>query len=162
MEAIKRDKVELVLGIDAATVDVYKAIKKMNYNEKVWKVVAEYCGGVQPNATNKIWAKFIFCLENYHEAEHFVRRAEEAGAKYVYYDFDASRVWPGQERAGIGLPDEVSHYVAVLQHECMKRGIEVEFAQSGLAWFTAERTARIARELKRLEHEGLNAEFSRG
>src|SRR5262249_46542533 len=69
MQAIRRDRVELVLGIDAATVEIYKAIKKMNYNEKVWKVVSEYCGALPSNATNKIWAKFIFCLENYHEAE---------------------------------------------------------------------------------------------
>ncbi len=87
MEALARDKVELVLEIDAASVEVYKAIKKMNYNEKVWKVVAEYCAAIPPGANNKVWAKFIFCVENIHEAEHFVRRASEAGAKHVYYDF---------------------------------------------------------------------------
>ena len=150
MEAVKQDKVELILGIDAATVEVYKAIKKMNYNEKVWKVVAEYCGTVRPNAINKIWAKFIFCLENYQEAEYFVRRADEAGARHVYYDFDASRVRPDHLRANIGLPEEVTSYVALLRHECMKRGIEVEFAQSGLAWLTPERATRIERELRRL------------
>jgi len=105
MEALRRDKVELVLGIDAATVEVYKAIKKMNYNEKVWKVVAEYCAAMRPDAINKVWAKFIFCLENYHEAKHFVRRAEAAGVHYVYYDFDSSRVRSGRIRAGIGLPE---------------------------------------------------------
>lgn len=150
MEAIYRDKVELILGIDAATVQVYKSIKKMNYNEKVWKVVAEYCGAVQPNANNKVWAKFIFCLENYQEAEHFVRRAEEAGARHVYYDFDASRVREGQLRANIALPEEVTDYVAILCHECTKRGIHAEFAQAGLAWLTPERTARIERKLNSL------------
>jgi organic radical activating enzyme len=148
MEAIKRDKVELILGIDAASVEVYKAIKKMNYNEKVWKVVADYCAAVRPDAVSKIWAKFIFCLENYHEAEHFVRRAEAAGAKYIYYDFDASRVRPGLERGGAGLPEEVTDYVAVFRHECMIRGIEVSFAQAGMAWITAERAERIEGELQ--------------
>src|SRR5215813_1296148 len=150
MAALERDKVELILGIDAATIEVYKAIKKMNYNEKVWKVVAEYCAAVQPNAVNKVWAKFIFCLENYHEAELFVRRAEAAGVKHVYYDFDASRVRKGCLRKGIGLPEEVAEYTALLRHLCAKCGIEVEFAQAGMAWLTPERTARIEGELKRL------------
>ncbi len=151
MEALARDKVELVLGIDAASVEAYKAIKKMNYNEKVWKVVAEYCAAIPPGASNKVWAKFIFCVENVHEAEHFVRRASEAGAKHVYYDFDSSRVRPGGLRAGVGLPEETTYYVAVLRHECMKRGIEVDFAQSGLVWLTPERTERMERELASLQ-----------
>jgi organic radical activating enzyme len=149
LDAIRRDKVELVLGIDAATSEVYKAIKKMNYNEKVWKVVAEYCAAVQPDASNKVWAKFIFCLENYHEAAHFARRAADAGAQYVYYDFDSSRI-PGRERDDQTYPEVIADYVAVLRHECMKRGIIVEFAQSGMAWLTPEREARIERELERL------------
>ena len=152
IEALKRDKVELILGIDAASIAVYKSIKKMNYNEKVWKVVAEYCAATRPDAFNRVWAKFIFCLENYHEAEDFVRRAEAAGVRYVYYDFDSSRVRPGLERAGTGLPEEVTDYVAVLRHECMRRGIVVQFAESGLAWLTPERTARIERALERLTH----------
>jgi pyruvate-formate lyase-activating enzyme len=150
MEALARDKVELVLGIDAASVEVYKAIKKMNYHDKVWKVVAEYCGALPPTARNKVWAKFIFCLENFHEAEHFVRRAAEAGARHVYYDFDSSRVRPARLRAGIPLPEEITDYVAVLRHECMKRDIEVDFAQSGLVWLTPERSERVERELARL------------
>jgi organic radical activating enzyme len=150
MEALRRDKVELILGIDAASSEVYKAIKKMNYNEKVWKVVAEYCATIPPNAANKVWAKFIFCLENYHEAEFFVRRAEAAGAKYVYYDFDASRARSGLERHGQGLPDEVADYAALLRHECGKRGIAVDFAQAGMAWLTPERTERMEREMARL------------
>jgi pyruvate-formate lyase-activating enzyme len=79
IEALKQDEVELILGIDAATVAVYKAIKKMNYNEKVWRNVAEYCAARRPDAVNNVWAKFIFTIENYHEAAHFVRRAYEAG-----------------------------------------------------------------------------------
>ena len=152
MEALARDKVELVLGIDAASVDVYKAIKKMNYNEKVWQVVAEYCRAVVPGASNKVWAKFIFCIENIHEAEHFVRRAADAGAKHVYYDFNSTRVQLEQrQRGGIMLPEETTYYVAVLRHECMKRGIEVDFAQSGLVWLTPERTERMERELASLQ-----------
>ena len=157
IEALKRDKVELILGIDAASVAVYKSIKKMNYNEKVWKVVAEYCAATRPDAFNRVWAKFIFCLENYHEAGDFVRRAEAAGVRYVYYDFDSSRVRPGLERAGTGLPEEITDYVAVLRHECMRRGIVVQFAESGLAWLTPERTARIERALEHLTHHSENS-----
>jgi len=139
----------LVLGIDAATAEVYKAIKKMNYNERVWKVVAEYCAAMRPDAANKVWAKFIFCAENYREAAHFVRRAEAAGVTHVYYDFDWNRVHPGAEHSGY-LSEEVADYVAVLRHECMIRGIVAEFAQVGLPWLTPERTARVERELERL------------
>ena len=55
-----------------------------------------------------------------------MERAEVAGVRYVYYDFDASRSGARGARDGIVLPDEVADYVAVLRHECMKRGIEVE------------------------------------
>lgn len=149
LDAVRRDKVELILGIDAATAEVYKAIKKMNYNEKVWKVAAEYCAAARADASNKIWTKFIFCLENYQEAAHFARRAADAGAQYVYYDFDSSRI-PGRERDDQVYPEVIADYVAVLRHECMKRGIIVEFAQSGMAWLTPDREARIENELERL------------
>jgi organic radical activating enzyme len=153
MEALAQDKVELVLGIDAATVQTYKAIKKMNYNEKVWAVVAEYCRALPANAANRVWAKFIFCLENYHEARLFVERAHAAGARHVYYDIDSSRVHPGAVRQGRTLPEEICDHLAVLRYECEKRGIHVEFAQSGLIWLTAEREARVEREIERLRRD---------
>ena len=148
--ALGRDQVELVLGIDAASVPVYKAIKKMNYNEKVWKNVADYCARQRPNAKNKVWAKFIFCIENYHEAAHFVQRAADAGATHVYYDFDASRKDPQNLRGGTDLPDEVADYAALLRHECAAKGIAVEFAQGGMGWLTPKRRERMERELTRL------------
>jgi organic radical activating enzyme len=153
MHALRQDKVELVLGIDAASVAVYKAIKKMNYNETVWKNVADYCAARLPNAVNKVWAKFIFCIENFHEAAQFVQRAAEAGATHVYYDFDASRKDPRNLRAGIGLPEEIAKYAALLRHECIKRGIVVEFMQGGEGWLTPERNERMEQELQRLNVE---------
>lgn len=153
IEGIKKDRIELVLGIDAATIDVYKKIKKMNYNEKVWETTALYCAHRQPNAINKIYAKFIFCIENYHEAEHFVRRTVAAGAKHVFYDFDASRARAGSERHGISLPEEVADQVAILRYECMRNGIETEFAQAGMSWLTPEREARIESSLQKLIQE---------
>lgn len=161
LDAIRRDKVELILGIDAASPEIYKAIKKMNYNEKVWKVASEYCAAVRPDARNKVWTKFIFCLENYHEAAHFARRAADAGARYVYYDFDSSRI-PGRERDQCVYPEVIADYVAVLRHECMKRGIIVEFAQSGMAWLTPDREARIEAELERLNRVWNIAETAGG
>jgi hypothetical protein len=125
----------------------------MNYNDKVWVVVSEYCAALPKNAVNKVWAKFIFCIENYHEAAHFAERAHAAGAKHVYYDFDSSRVRPGHERAGIVLPEEVCDHVALLRYGCEKRGIQAEFAQSGMVWLTPERKARIEREIERLRQE---------
>jgi organic radical activating enzyme len=150
--ALRRDKVELVLGIDAATVAVYKTIKKMNYLEKVWQVTADYCAAARPDAVNKVWAKFIFCAENYHEAEHFVRRAEAAGAKHVYYGLDTSRN-VGRLRQDLGaLPEEVTDHIAVFRHACRKRGIEVAFAHHSVPWLSPERIERIEHELARLNH----------
>jgi organic radical activating enzyme len=151
IRALQRDKVELVLGIDAASVAVYKAIKKMNYFDKVWKVVADYCAAERPGAVNKVWTKFVFCVENYQEAEAFVRRADTAGVRHVYYDVDASRI-AGRRRQDLGpLPEAITDSIAVLRHECLKRGIEAEFSQVGLAWFTPERVERIECALERLK-----------
>ena len=151
LEALKRDKVEVICGIDAASIKTYKAIKKMNYYDKVWKVVSEYCAALPSNARNKVWAKFIFCLENYHEAKSFVRLAAEAGAKYVYYDFDSSRVEGRVAHTDtLGLPEIVADYVAILRHECEKYAITANFAESGLVWLTPTRADRIEREIERL------------
>src|SRR5580704_7730449 len=151
IDALKRDKVELICGIDAASIKTYKAIKKMNYHDKVWNVLAEYCAALPCDAVNKVWAKFIFCLENYQEAEHFVRRAAAAGAKHVYYDLDSSRVEGRVAHADNSvLPEIITDYIAVLRHECEKQGVTVDFAQSGLVWLTPERVTRIEREIERL------------
>jgi organic radical activating enzyme len=151
VQALRRDKVELVLGIDAVSVEVYKAIKKMNYCEKVWKVVADYCAAIQPGAVNKVWTKFIFCVENYHEAVQFVHRAEAAGAKHVYYALDTSR-GSGRLRQDLGeLPEIITDYIAIFRHECAKRSIIAEFAQFGPPWLTPERIVRIESELDRLK-----------
>ena len=151
IDALKRDKVEVICGIDAASIKTYKAIKKMNYHDKVWKVLAEYCAALPSDAVKKVWAKFIFCLENYQEAEHFVCRAAAAGAKHVYYDLDSSRVEGRVAHADNSvLPEIITDYIAVLRHECERQGITVDFAQSGLVWLTPERVKRIEREMERL------------
>ena len=151
VDALKRDKVEVICGIDAASTKTYKAIKKMNYYDKVWKVVSEYCAVLPDDAVNKVWAKFIFCVENYHEAKSFVSLAAEAGAKYIYYDFDSSRVEGRIVHVDNPvLPDVITDHVAILRHECERRGITVDFAQSGLVWLTPARAERIEREMERL------------
>jgi organic radical activating enzyme len=149
IEALKRDKVELIMGIDAATPDVYKAIKKMDYNEAVWTNVAEYCANSLPNAVNRTWAKFIITEENQHETELFVKRAAESGVKYVYYDVDGSRIESRGARNG-PMPEEIADKVALLRYECAISGIEVAFMQVGLAWFTPERNARVERAFEAL------------
>jgi organic radical activating enzyme len=149
IDALKLDKIEVIMGVDAATPAVYKAIKKMDYNEAVWKNVAEYCAAAVPNAKNKAWAKFIVTEENYHETELFVRRAAESNVKHVYYDVDGSRVESRGARNG-AMPEEIAEAIALLQYECHIRGIETSFMQVGLAWFTPERKARIEREYDRL------------
>jgi hypothetical protein len=148
VNALRNDKVELILGIDAATPEIYRAIKKMDYNEVVWENVGAYCAAQRPDATNKIWAKFIFTVENYGEAHLFVSRAAAAGVKHVYYDFDSSRTILQWSRGP--LPEAICDRVAELRYDCLSRGIEAAFAESGLAWLTPERTARIEQELNRL------------
>jgi organic radical activating enzyme len=151
VQALRRDKVELVLGIDAVSAEVYKTIKKMNYCDKVWNVVADYCAALQPGAVNKVWAKFIFCMENYHEAAQFAQRAEAVGAKHVYYTLDTSR-GPGRLRQDLEeMPDVITDYIAMLRHECAKRGIVAEFGQGPIPWMTPERIERIEREFNRLK-----------
>jgi organic radical activating enzyme len=149
IDALKRDKIELIMGIDAATPAVYKAIKKMDYNEAVWTNVAEYCANSLPNAINRTWAKFIITEENQHETDLFVKRAEESGVRYVYYDVDGSRIESRGARNGL-MPEEIADKVALLRYECATRGIEVAFMQVGLAWFTPERNARIERAFEDL------------
>ena len=165
IEGLARDTVELVLGMDAATDETYRAIKKMNYNEKVWANAGAYVAARRPEAKNKIWFKFIFCMENYTEAVQFVERAASVGATHVYYDFDESR--PAKLafdetggailRNGNGrdepLPEEVADWCAALRYECFKRGIDAQFCYIGYAWLTPERTARMEAELARLKTE---------
>jgi organic radical activating enzyme len=149
IDALQRDRAEVIMGIDAATSAVYKAIKKMDYNEAVWKNVAEYCANERPNATNPCWAKFIVTEENYQETDLFVRRAAEAGVRHVYYDVDASRIESRGGRNG-AMPEEICDSIALLRYECLARGIEVSFMQVGLAWLTPERERRIEAEFGRL------------
>jgi organic radical activating enzyme len=149
IDALRRDKIELIMGIDAATPAVYKAIKKMDYNEAVWANVAEYCANTLPDAVNRTWAKFIITEENQHETELFVKRAAESGVKYVYYDVDGSRIEGRGLRNG-PMPEEIADKVALLRYECALRGIEVAFMQVGLAWFTPERNARVERAFEAL------------
>lgn len=153
INALKRDRVELILGIDAATSEVYRAIKKMNYNEQVWENVAAYCAAQSSNASNKIWAKFIFTIENYKESELFVARAIDAGVKHIYYDFDSSRTITSERSREASLPEEITEYLARLQHKAVNNGIEVAFAQSGLAWLTPERAARAEQALQGLREK---------
>jgi organic radical activating enzyme len=158
LRALARDKVELILGIDAATRETYKAIKKMDYNEAVWENVAAYAKAAVPGSSNKIWGKFIFTLQNYNEARQFVERAVEAGLRHIYYDFDSNNTIDVIEGIrSTGLPDEICERLAELRYDCAVNGIEVSFAESGVAWLTPERTARIEAALDRLQAPGRTA-----
>jgi len=160
LDALNRDRVELILGIDAATPEVYRAIKKMDYNEVVWRNVATYCAALPANATNKVWAKFIFTRENYKESELFVQRAAASGARSVYYDLDGSKSFYDDStqsyelgRSAEKLPQEIASRVARLRYDCFVRGIETSFAESAGAWMTPERTAYIENEFQRLRQQ---------
>jgi organic radical activating enzyme len=167
LDALKRDKVELILGIDAATPEVYRAIKKMDYNEVVWRNVATYCAALPVGAVNKVWAKFIFTRENYKESELFVQRAAASGARSVYYDLDGSKSFFDETtqsyelgRSAEHLPGEIADRIARLRYDCFVRGIETSFAESGGAWLTPERSAYIDNEFARLQQQGIHASLA--
>jgi organic radical activating enzyme len=150
IRALKQDTVELILGIDAATSEVYRAIKKMDYNERVWDNVAAYCAAQGSAAANKIWAKFIFTIENYRESDLFLARAVAAGIKHIYYDFDSSRIILSERSREALLPEEIIERLGELRYGCLVKGVELAFAESGLAWLTPERAARVEEIFQRL------------
>ena len=151
IRALKQDRVELILGIDAATSEVYRAIKKMDYNERVWDNVATYCAAQDPTAVNKIWAKFIFTVENYRESDLFLERAAAAGIKHIYYDFDSSRIIVSERSREASLPEEITERLGELRYCCVAKGVELALAESGLAWLTPERAARVEEAFQRLQ-----------
>jgi sulfatase maturation enzyme AslB (radical SAM superfamily) len=158
VDSLKRGNLKVVMGIDAATADVYKAIKKMNYNEAVWTNAAEYAAAGEADASNAVWGKFIVLVENFHETEQFIERAEAAGIRHVYFDVDVtraeSRVTPWRAARGeIGMPEEIAEKIALFIYEGLNRSMEVDFMSCGLTWFTPERKARIVAEFLRLEAE---------
>lgn len=153
VRALKMDRVGLVVGIDAASREVYMAIKERDYLDRVWTNLAIYTAAHRPQSTNQVWAKFIFCEENYEEALTFVELASAAGARGIYYDFDASKI--KARGAPKDLPEAVPLRAAQLVAECERRGLEVAFAQSGFPWFTPERQSEFDAELQRLRSRQL-------
>jgi organic radical activating enzyme len=148
IDAVLRGNTRVVIGIDAASPAVYKAIKKMDYNEVVWANAAELAAAGERAPTSAVWGKFIILEENYHETTAFAERAEAAGLKHIYFDVDATRV---PSRGGAGMAEEITPKVALLQYECLRRGMEFDLMGCGQAWLTPERTAMIAAEYQKLE-----------
>ena len=97
--------------------------------------------------TNKVWAKFILCIENFQEAGYFVERALPFAAYNVYYDFDLSCTVVSSERAGVTLPEEICDHLAVLRYGCENEVLLWNLPS--LAWPTPEREARVTREIER-------------
>ncbi len=128
LRALAKRRVELVLGIDAATDDVYKIVKGRNVNQQVWNNVAAYVA-VDPDNS---WAKMIVRRENIGDVKQFVERCVEVGVRKVYYDLDAN-ITPTD---GNKLEDIYVDAVALLKYECEKRGIETQCAEVGTNSFS--------------------------
>jgi organic radical activating enzyme len=122
LRALAKRRVELVLGIDAATDEVYKIVKGRNVNQQVWDNVAAYVA-VDPDSC---WAKIIIRRENICDAKLFVERCAEIGVKKVYYDLDAN-IGGDSERAD----DMYVNALALIKYECEKRGIDTACAEVG-------------------------------
>lgn len=121
VRALQRKKVELVLGIDAASPEVYARVKGVDRCNVVWNNVRTYAL-IDPQA---VWAKMIVRYDNIMDVLPFVIRAEKAGINKIYYDLDAGAA--GKHAA----LDQVIQAVALLKYESEKRGIIAECAQAG-------------------------------
>jgi molybdenum cofactor biosynthesis enzyme MoaA len=158
LRALARKRVELVLGIDAATDDVYKTIKGRNVNEQVWANVAAYAAIDADNC----WAKMIVRRENLDDVTRFVERCEESGINRVYFDLDAN-ILPTD---GTKLGDEYVDAVALLKYECEKRGIETQCAEVGTNSFSndavLDRVERVYDQIAARDQEtGQRVQFLR-
>lgn len=129
LRALRKKRVELVLGIDAATDEVYKVVKGRNVNKQVWDNVAAYVA-IDPD---NCWAKIIIRRENICDAMAFVERCAEIGVRKVYYDLDANI------GANADLVDPIYvNTLALIKYECEKRGIETACAEVGTNSFSMD------------------------
>jgi sulfatase maturation enzyme AslB (radical SAM superfamily) len=130
LRALAKRRVELVLGIDAGTDDVYKAVKGRNVNNQVWGNVAAYVG-IDPD---NCWAKMIVRKENIDDVVPFVERCIENGVRKVYYDLDATLLPTAERKA----EDIYIDTLARLKYECEKNGIETSCAEVGVNSFSGD------------------------
>jgi molybdenum cofactor biosynthesis enzyme MoaA len=121
LRSLARKKVELVLGVDAASPEVYKRIKGADRCNVVWSNVASYAR-VDPDA---MWVKMIVRYDNMTDVLPFVNRVEAVGARKVYYDLDAGAAGMLSEL------EQVIQAAAHLKFECEKRGIATACAEAG-------------------------------
>ncbi len=158
LRALAQHRVELVLGIDAATDQVYKEVKGRNVNNQVWNNVAAYVA-IDPD---NCWAKMIIRRENICDVARFVERCVECSVRKVYYDLD-SGITPTD---GNKLDDKYVDAIALLKYECEKRGIETQCAEVGTLSFSndavLERVERVYDEIASRDAEaGPRVQFLR-
>jgi molybdenum cofactor biosynthesis enzyme MoaA len=127
LRALAKKRVELVMGIDAATDEVYKAVKGRNVNKQVWDNVAAYVA-IDPD---NCWAKMIIRRDNICDVKAFVDRCVECGVRKVYYDLDGN-IGAIEEKAD----DIYVNALALLKYECEKQGIETACAEVGTNSFS--------------------------
>ncbi len=158
LRALAKRRVELVLGIDAGTDEVYKEVKGRSVNKQVWNNVAAYAA-IDPD---NCWAKMIVRRENIGDVTRFVERCVESGIRKVYYDLDAN-IPPIK---GNRLDQVYVDAVALLKYECEKRGIETQCAEVGTNFFSndqvLDRVEKVYDEIAaRDEEAGPRVQFLR-
>ncbi len=147
LRALARRQVELVLGIDAATDEIYRKVKGRNVNRQVWANVQAYVA-VDPD---NCWVKMIIRRENLGDILPFVRRCQEVGARKIYYDLDANirhyDIDPNSGNAGAVTdsdhPPDYIEALALMKYECEKRGFEAACAEAGTNSLPAELASHI-------------------
>ncbi len=118
LQSLQRKRGLLVLGVDAATPEVYYKIKGQNYCNRVWENVSEY---VKASPMNVI-VKMIIMKENEDDVIKFVKKASDTGVQRVMFDVDANQK---------NLSDRIINAAAMLKLECEKRNIEVSAGGAG-------------------------------
>ena len=149
LRALAKKRVELVLGIDAATDDVYKKVKGRNVNRQVWDNVAAYVA-IDPD---NCWAKMIIRRENICDVMPFVERCAEINVRKVYYDLDGTIASTAEH-----CEDIYVQALALIKYECEKRGIETACAEVGTNSFSLDpvlaRVEQAYDELASRDNEG--------
>ncbi len=117
-KGLSNNLLEIVCSIDAGTPETYKQIKKGDFFYKVWKNLKEYA-----DTGGKVTAKMIVTQTNAHEVVRFVDMVEKNSVRYVQYDVNQYEP---------GYSDDLIDKIALLVHECRKRGIHTS-KSNGLA-----------------------------
>ncbi len=107
----------LVLGVDAGSPEVYRALKDRDYCDRVWSNAARYAA-----AGKGVVAKMVLRDENFGDTENFAARTRDAGIDTVFFDVD----WGGLRTYKEAAVDAAAR----LKVACRERGVSASLWNS--------------------------------